>query len=166
MTIDNYFFGDGYLSLYALFKDNLYLLLFLLLIPTTILIYFKMAKTDWLNSFFFYSFSILFILILFTLFNFYKRFQNPNVKYTNLLYPPLTIQGPIILDLNSSFKNIDSEFRFGTLHIKFEKKPEDLNIFFEDVCQKLLEYQHFVENNDDIILKDNEGVFLKKSKCK
>ena len=36
----------------------------------------------------------------------------------------------------------------------------------EDVCQKLLEYQHFVENNDDIILKDNEGNVLNKSKCK
>jgi hypothetical protein len=103
---------------------------------------------------------------LLIIFLFHNELKNTNAKYTNLLVPKLVIQQPITSDLNSSFKNIDSEFRFNTLHIKLRKKPEDLNIFFEDVCQKLLEYQHFVENNDDIILKDNEGVFLKKSKCK
>ena len=166
ITIYNYFFSGRYPSFYSEFIDSFYFILFPLLIPAVILIYFKITKTNWLNSFFFYSFGILLILNLFTLFNFYKSFQNPNLKYTNLLYPPLRIQGPITSDLNSSYKNIDSEFRFNTLHIKLKKKPEDLNIFFADVCQKLLEYQHFVENNDDIILKDNEGVFLKKSKCK
>ena len=166
ITIYNYFFSGRYLSFYSEFIDSFYFILFPLLVPAVILIYFKITKTNWLNSFFFYSFCILFTLILLIIFLFHNELKNTNAKYTNLLVPKLVIQQPITSDLNSSFKNIDSEFRFNTLHIKLRKKPEDLNIFFEDVCQKLLEYQHFVENNDDIILKDNEGVFLKKSKCK